>query len=936
MASGQRRRVPSRPGMARSTASPGTGQVAGQVHDVLAVLVGQRLAHRRLGAGLECRPPPPTRSAAAAAGGSRPPTHTRARRWRSSGSAVPPAGRTRSTRSSAVGPIPHSAPAPDSETRSLPRVTLASDQPWPRCPTRFSAGRRTSSRKTSLKVWAPVMSTRGRTVTPGASIGQMKYEIPWCSGRLGLGAGQQDPEPGHVGVARSRPSGRWTTHSSPSSSARVVSDARSEPGAGLAEQLAPDLLAGQQRQQVALLLLGGAGVEDGGTGPADADGVLGTPDPGPAELVVDDQLERRVGAEPPGRGPVRGDQPRSASSRPDGSGCGSSQLRTASRRGSSSAGSAKSTAASVGCTGPSGPACRYVPEACAVGRPTPRQGDEEPIVSTWNFADVWEAVADALPDAPALDPRRPTPAPGPSSTSGPTAWPDGSSAPASATRTRWPSTSTTARSTSRPPSPASSSDWSRSTPTTATPTTSWSTCGRTPMPSRWSSTASSSERIEGIRGRVPRCPQLAVGRRRDRDLPVVGGPLRGGRRDDRYRRGAPAFRAGARSLGPRARRPLHALHRRDHGHAQGVMWRQDDLFARLNGGGFRRYPEDGGPRTSAAELGRSGPGMTLLPACPLMHGTGGFTAIECLSEGGRVVTLASRQLRPGRAARHRRARAGQRPGHRGRRLRQAHPRRPRRPPRPLGPVQPGRHRLLGGHVERGDQAGPARATTRACCSSTPSPRRRPSGMGTSVSSAQRRGPHRALHPRARGAGASTPTAGTSSPARARPGCWPSAVGSPSATTRTRPSRRPPSGPSTAVRYSVPGDYAEVGADGTIHLLGRGSVVHQHRRREGLPRRGGGGGQDRRTASSTPWWSASRTSASAKRSWPWSSSPRDAIPDRSTPSAIIEHVKARPGRVQGAAAGPLRRRPSDAPRRARSTTPATAAETRRVARGRRSG
>ena len=38
--------------------------------------------------------------------------------------------------------------------------------------------------------------------------------------------------------------------------------------------------------------------------------------------------------------------------------------------------------------------------------------------------------------------------------------------------------------------------------------------------------------------------------------------------------------------------------------------------------------------------------MTLLPACPLMHGTGGFTAIECLSEGGRVVTLTSRQFDP--------------------------------------------------------------------------------------------------------------------------------------------------------------------------------------------------------------------------------------------------------------------------------------------------
>jgi 3-oxocholest-4-en-26-oate---CoA ligase len=82
------------------------------------------------------------------------------------------------------------------------------------------------------------------------------------------------------------------------------------------------------------------------------------------------------------------------------------------------------------------------------------------------------------------------------------------------------------------------------------------------------------------------------------------------------------------------------------GMPKGVMWRQDDLFARLNGAGFRRYPEDGGPDDVRAELERSGRGMTLLPACPLMHGTGGFTALECLSEGGRVVTLTSRRFDP--------------------------------------------------------------------------------------------------------------------------------------------------------------------------------------------------------------------------------------------------------------------------------------------------
>jgi len=82
------------------------------------------------------------------------------------------------------------------------------------------------------------------------------------------------------------------------------------------------------------------------------------------------------------------------------------------------------------------------------------------------------------------------------------------------------------------------------------------------------------------------------------------------------------------------------------GMPKGVMWRQDDLFARLNSSGFRRYPEDGRPDDVRAELERSGRGMTLLPACPLMHGTGGFTALECLSEGGRVVTLASRHFDP--------------------------------------------------------------------------------------------------------------------------------------------------------------------------------------------------------------------------------------------------------------------------------------------------
>ena len=104
--------------------------------------------------------------------------------------------------------------------------------------------------------------------------------------------------------------------------------------------------------------------------------------------------------------------------------------------------------------------------------------------------------------------------------------------------------------------------------------------------------------------------------------------------------------------GPRVRAPwgrgpddLHMLYTGGTtGMPKGVMWRQDDLFARLNGSGFRRYPLEGGIDDVRAEVARNGPGMTLLPACPLMHGTGAFTAMECLSEGGHVVTLTSRRF----------------------------------------------------------------------------------------------------------------------------------------------------------------------------------------------------------------------------------------------------------------------------------------------------
>ena len=47
------------------------------------------------------------------------------------------------------------------------------------------------------------------------------------------------------------------------------------------------------------------------------------------------------------------------------------------------------------------------------------------------------------------------------------------------------------------------------------------------------------------------------------------------------------------------------------------------------------------------------------------------------------------------------------------------------------------------------------------------------------------------------------------------------------------------------RWSLPGDMATIDADGTVHLLGRGSLVHQHGRREGVSRGSRGRVEDAR-------------------------------------------------------------------------------------------
>ena len=81
------------------------------------------------------------------------------------------------------------------------------------------------------------------------------------------------------------------------------------------------------------------------------------------------------------------------------------------------------------------------------------------------------------------------------------------------------------------------------------------------------------------------------------------------------------------------------------GMPKGVMWRQDDLFRTLLGS-FVPAVRDADPDEGMTLIRETvtAPGLVGLPACPLMHGTGCFTQLIVLSGGGSTVTLESRNL----------------------------------------------------------------------------------------------------------------------------------------------------------------------------------------------------------------------------------------------------------------------------------------------------
>ena len=80
------------------------------------------------------------------------------------------------------------------------------------------------------------------------------------------------------------------------------------------------------------------------------------------------------------------------------------------------------------------------------------------------------------------------------------------------------------------------------------------------------------------------------------------------------------------------------------GMPKGVMWRQEDLLLALDSANKKRLPEKPDFTAVAARATKAGPRN--LPAAPLMHGTGLFNAMSNLNVAGSVITMSNRRFDP--------------------------------------------------------------------------------------------------------------------------------------------------------------------------------------------------------------------------------------------------------------------------------------------------
>ena len=80
------------------------------------------------------------------------------------------------------------------------------------------------------------------------------------------------------------------------------------------------------------------------------------------------------------------------------------------------------------------------------------------------------------------------------------------------------------------------------------------------------------------------------------------------------------------------------------GMPKGVMWRQDDLAVKLTATLGRPLTDTGTIDDLRGTY--DAPGARFLPACPQMHGTGNFPCLSTLTGGGSIVTLDNRTFDP--------------------------------------------------------------------------------------------------------------------------------------------------------------------------------------------------------------------------------------------------------------------------------------------------
>ncbi|MGA9276925.1 AMP-binding protein [Ilumatobacter sp.] len=78
------------------------------------------------------------------------------------------------------------------------------------------------------------------------------------------------------------------------------------------------------------------------------------------------------------------------------------------------------------------------------------------------------------------------------------------------------------------------------------------------------------------------------------------------------------------------------------GMPKGVMWRQDDLFGVLDANNRKRMPPEQDLDAATSRVSKAGPRN--MPGAPLMHGTGLFNAISNLMVGGSITTMEGRSF----------------------------------------------------------------------------------------------------------------------------------------------------------------------------------------------------------------------------------------------------------------------------------------------------